>query len=636
MRLRKTKPKISYTADLEPSDDESTVTSPKRQKLSTLDTPGAHTDDAQPSARPSLSETPELEISVSKNGSRRGSSRTPTSNRGRGRGRGSGRGRGASAVRTPKGQGPKKSPRKEAEGDDSEASDFQASGAEDSDVSGVGSASEVDGDDDVAGGNEQLSDMVSPLDGEVGYVRLEYEEDESSGLVPEVSTAIAEHPAFTALTAEVENILLAHVLIDLNQEAIDQNATVKDYPVYSKFKPKKGLQGRRPSFPKIMSLRAFQKPKNTPPTIEDAGTGSNIQSQDSERSAEIESAGASLMGSEINAAATPNNLVVDETSGKEQLLEVELEPQAASPFKTPTGKRKRGKGKRGKTTSSASTPSKTPSKFILDKDDPPQKVFQTYKDGDRYRCLLPICDKDFLNVQGLKYHATNYVHEILDFLSWAFPTDDPEVLSDPHGTTTVSTETSATVPAPAQIGENPEEPALAASSATETPAILPTPEQIVENPDEDAFPEFDPRNALIRPDIAALLNQVPFESWPINISGYKTLIPGLAKPTFLPLLLGYSKERRISEENRRKAAAKERSVKRLEVAKKKKKEPIQKVRESAQSSPSPRRPHRKKDPLHDPQPVPEMVAWDNVEENMGVVHESVRPQLDNFETVSLE
>ncbi|KAJ3013219.1 hypothetical protein HKX48_005886 [Thoreauomyces humboldtii] len=46
-------------------------------------------------------------------------------------------------------------------------------------------------------------------------------------------------------------------------------------------------------------------------------------------------------------------------------------------------------------------------------------------DGVRYKCFFPPCDKDFKNVQGIKYHSSNYIHEIMDFLQWAYPSGEP-------------------------------------------------------------------------------------------------------------------------------------------------------------------------------------------------------------------
>ncbi|TPX44059.1 hypothetical protein SeMB42_g03180 [Synchytrium endobioticum] len=127
--------------------------------------------------------------------------------------------------------------------------------------------------------------------------------------------------------------------------------------------------------------------------------------------------------------------------------------------------------------------------------------------GDlRYKCVVPCCDKDFLNVNGLKYHMQNHVHEVLEVLAWAFP-------STPDN-------------APVGSGET--------------------------------LYKYDRREATyplimmdrIRQDIRPLYDNMRAENFPVLLEEYSLLIPGLTNPSYHGILLGFAREHQTAYEKR--------------------------------------------------------------------------------------
>ncbi|KAJ3092969.1 hypothetical protein HK102_013759 [Quaeritorhiza haematococci] len=243
---------------------------------------------------------------------------------------------------------------------------------------------------------------------------------------------------------------------------------------------------------------------------------------------------------------------------------------------------------------------------------PPSKVFVCNKQGVRYQCHVPTCNKDFQNHQGITYHVKNHVHEIINFLAWAYPNE-----SSPSN--------------------------------------------------NDAGPEDakEPNPDTIRADIRELYEAVPEEAFPLVFDEYKVILPGQARPASLPLLLGYSRERKQAASKRQEAQAqketKERKEKKAEEPKERKPRktrtpaakgkivhlpsleeeefppsPSQsgKTAPAAAASRSKRGKGMRDKLLLSAKPVPDLVDSDaEGDENIQVVYEGLRPRLEEFEVV---
>ncbi|KAJ3189727.1 hypothetical protein HDU85_000011 [Gaertneriomyces sp. JEL0708] len=109
----------------------------------------------------------------------------------------------------------------------------------------------------------------------------------------------------------------------------------------------------------------------------------------------------------------------------------------------------------------------------------------------RINCVLPSCDKTLTTIPGYKYHLATYVHEILAFLTWAFPKEH---------------------------------------SGNQNPASL----NVLGDPSQ-----------FIQEDILNLYESTATEDWPLVIEDYPGSLPGIIKLVKISVTLGYSKERRV-------------------------------------------------------------------------------------------
>ncbi|TPX70938.1 hypothetical protein SpCBS45565_g01527 [Spizellomyces sp. 'palustris'] len=242
------------------------------------------------------------------------------------------------------------------------------------------------------------------------------------------------------------------------------------------------------------------------------------------------------------------------------------------------------------------------------------KIWKVDMEAGRYKCFLPLCNKDFLNVQGLRYHATKHVHEVLDFLSWAYPREQDTELGN------TSESNSSTIV---------HEPGFAIPAASETSS--------------QTNPELDKSRNSIRPDILALYDQLPFDAWPLAIEEYEALIPGIAKPSKNTFLIGYGKEREVAERRRLKALhdqqVKEAKQRAREEKKKgkddeAKRNPRSSVPGTPKSTPSkPRRPVDRN--AMSVVPLPTLVAADGDGNGSYTVSDCVHPRLEDFEAVPI-
>ncbi|KAJ3055507.1 hypothetical protein HK097_010282 [Rhizophlyctis rosea] len=432
---------------------------------------------------------------------------TPTPGRGRGRGkpttpRGGGKGRGTGRPRTSssKKSSKRKSPTPEIEEDEPEIDEDEEQPASDSssETTSTSAFDASDAESEASAGAPEMNedDDIDLATHPIPITKTTPRQKKLASLA--AAAATAEEPAVSAvedqalseLTARFKDFLEGNVLIDLTQEIMDVMAVVEEWAPYSRLKPSTGLQGR---------MGKDGKRRSGP--LEEGGGGGE---EDGEGIGEGSGGG----GEDGDVVMTE----ADQSSAQEG---------GGTPV-TPTAKKtKRGRPSTGKTPKAAKPPASEKSRKPM-KVKEAAKVFQCQKDGDRYECVLPMCSKDFLNVQGLKYHANNHVHEILDVAMWAFPRGADDV---------------ATSDAPA-------------STANTDPATTTTPMEIDSDPDLPT-PEFDSQTTKINPQILSLINRIPFDSWPLRLQDYHTLIPGLSRPIFLPLLIGFSKERAFAEEKRR-------------------------------------------------------------------------------------
>ncbi|KAI8995916.1 hypothetical protein BC832DRAFT_314586 [Gaertneriomyces semiglobifer] len=109
----------------------------------------------------------------------------------------------------------------------------------------------------------------------------------------------------------------------------------------------------------------------------------------------------------------------------------------------------------------------------------------------RINCVLPSCDKTLTTIPGYKYHLATYVHEILAFLTWAFPKE---------------------------------------LSGDRNPASL----NVLGDPSQ-----------FIQEEILNLYESTATEDWPLVIEDYPGSLPGIIKLVKISVTLGYSKERRV-------------------------------------------------------------------------------------------
>ncbi|TPX32341.1 hypothetical protein SmJEL517_g04544 [Synchytrium microbalum] len=126
--------------------------------------------------------------------------------------------------------------------------------------------------------------------------------------------------------------------------------------------------------------------------------------------------------------------------------------------------------------------------------------------GDmRYRCVLPCCDKDFLNVGGLKYHLLHHTHEILEFLAWAYPP-----------------------------GEN---------------APIGSGETVYKYKRNDVAYTFL-MEERISPEILEMYRDLPVDHFPITLEGYHIFFPGLTNPSHHDIMIGWDKTRKAAHDKR--------------------------------------------------------------------------------------
>ncbi|KAJ3131385.1 General transcription factor 3C polypeptide 2 [Geranomyces variabilis] len=159
---------------------------------------------------------------------------------------------------------------------------------------------------------------------------------------------------------------------------------------------------------------------------------------------------------------------------------------------------------------------KTPAPPVPPSQDPDAKedqplVIQTMMSEDddrRYKCYVPGCGKDFLNVVGIKYHGKNHTHHLEDFLALFCPkAAGPDDMSN--------------------AGQN--EPGTADGIADA----------------DDAGAAARTSRSLIDTEILSLYDKVFGASSPelcITFDDYPVLIPGQVKPTKCPATFGISKE----------------------------------------------------------------------------------------------
>ncbi|KAJ3292747.1 hypothetical protein HK104_005080 [Borealophlyctis nickersoniae] len=395
------------------------------------------------------------------------------------------------------------------------------------------------------------------------YVREKGPDDEAQ--MQESTPVEIEHPSKVALTEKIKSILESQVLVDLTQETLDE-AVVDMCAPYSKYKPREGKQGRK------------------------------------RKSEAVTEGGVDDVGGKRMKDTNGDSTMVESEEGGEESEAADVDQPGAAP--------KIGEGATAQQR-----------RTITVDNDAHAKVFRCYMDGTRYKCCIPNCNKTFLNLQGLKYHCHNHVHEVIDFLCWAYPADPVDESANP--------EAARSNPPSSEKGN------------VEAPNVdTPEPRPATTTTDEPTkppinVPDFDPRMAAIRPDIRTLMNDIPYEAWDIFITDYPTIVPGSNRPTALPYCIGLSKERRLAVKKELKQIAKREEQ--LERQALKAQKDTGKKPKAGQAVDGRRKRRRKLDLIHHVVPDPRMVDWNERSSlETGVMYESVRPQVQNFELVDAE
>jgi len=132
----------------------------------------------------------------------------------------------------------------------------------------------------------------------------------------------------------------------------------------------------------------------------------------------------------------------------------------------------------------------------------------------RLTCPIPNCSRDWNHIEGLKYHSKSHIHNILDFLSWAYPSKPNEI---------------SPLPTSNGLSNNNDTSSAAASSSTiQVGSVLNSHDK-----------------AVIDSSILSLLSVIPINSFPLKITKFNTYVEGSNFPFPFPFLFGLPKEKLV-------------------------------------------------------------------------------------------
>ncbi|KAI8817950.1 WD40-repeat-containing domain protein [Fimicolochytrium jonesii] len=200
-----------------------------------------------------------------------------------------------------------------------------------------------------------------------------------------------------------------------------------------------------------------------------------------------------------------------------------------------------GAKKPAKRKAASSLPTKASKKAkVVEEVEVVRYVLPIRMDNGRFKCCVPSCDKDFLNVVGIRYHFGNHVHDVLDFLRWAYPVESTPAATEQPREGAVHNDASAAPGGDTEVGGPATVSADGPSADIDLTADPPSGGPATQDANQESSAS---EEKGVRADVIALYDEIPFDSWPISIDTYETYIPRAKKPTTLAFQMGVSKER---------------------------------------------------------------------------------------------